>query len=315
MTGSVFSAFGLHLRLPFSTPLLQEAPDDRLPDITVRWGPTPATLEESTFRGDLEAPRARIETDASGGLLWAAPHTRVWIPDPDNIVVEALQETPVRARKRMILYYCLPAALGMRGLISLHASTALTRGGAVVLVGPSGSGKSTLLAGLLNQGCRMLSDDVSVLRYSPAAGPEVLPGYPTFRLDPDTLGRLAPPAERTALLSGGRKVLVRVPETFRSDQPARVRSIILLEGTARRAPPPVRVRGVSGLRTLQENCYPPVSLRPTSQDIERLASLLAVVPSFRITRSPGVWSVDELVARILKLAGSPSNDKEDSASG
>lgn len=53
---------------------------------------------------------------------------------------------------------------GLRGLTCLHASVAARDGEAVVFAGPSGVGKSTALARRLDEGWRLLADDVAVLR-------------------------------------------------------------------------------------------------------------------------------------------------------
>ena len=76
----------------------------------------------------------------------------------------------------------VPAVMRHRGLLVMHASAAVLDEGAVLIGGHSGAGKSTTLAALLKRGFRMLSDDVSVVRFSEDHGLEVLPGPARMRL-------------------------------------------------------------------------------------------------------------------------------------
>ena len=58
----------------------------------------------------------------------------------------------------------------------LHASTADTPADAIALCGKSKAGKSTTLAALLQKGCVMISDDMTILRLAKDGRVEVVAG-------------------------------------------------------------------------------------------------------------------------------------------
>jgi hypothetical protein len=91
--------------------------------------------------------------------------------------------------KLPLTFYSTVAALTVawRGLLPFHASAVEIDGSAVLVSGSGGAGKSTLTAGLVDQGARFISDDLSVVGWSDAAGGYVVyPGRPTLRLYPTT---------------------------------------------------------------------------------------------------------------------------------
>ena len=74
--------------------------------------------------------------------------------------------------------------LERRGIPTLHAAAVETDGRAVAFMASSKGGKSTLAAGMMQQGARLLTDDVLAIDQ---ASDRVLarPGYPQMRLWPD----------------------------------------------------------------------------------------------------------------------------------
>jgi hypothetical protein len=89
----------------------------------------------------------------------------------------------------ILLGSILGAALHLRGLPCLHASTVAIDGGAVLLLGASGAGKSTLAAAMVRQGHALLADDIAALVFR-RDGAWAPPGPPYMRMWPDTLQAL-----------------------------------------------------------------------------------------------------------------------------
>jgi hypothetical protein len=73
--------------------------------------------------------------------------------------------------------------LHQRAELPLHASTVVFGKRAVAFAGPSGAGKSTIAASLVQAGHRLLSDDISVVRFAADGAPVAVPGSPNLRLD------------------------------------------------------------------------------------------------------------------------------------
>lgn len=96
----------------------------------------------------------------------------------------------------------LGAILMQRKLLVMHGNAVQLGGGCVMCVGPSGVGKSTTAAGLMQRGCRVMSDDICAIN---AAG-QIVPGMPHIKLwqeaadglgvRTDTLDRVKPELEK-----------------------------------------------------------------------------------------------------------------------
>lgn len=80
-------------------------------------------------------------------------------------------------------------ALLKMGAEPIHATVLELEGVGVALMGQPGMGKSTLAAGLLREGCRLLTDDLMVLQ-----GPRLMvqPGVSRLKLFPEAATRLLP---------------------------------------------------------------------------------------------------------------------------
>jgi len=123
-----------------------------------------------------------LHRTADGALLVVAEVARYAVRDGRHIKVEPRPGTPP-ANVRLFL---LGSAMGMlvhqRGLLPLHGNAIEIGGRAFAFVGHSGAGKSTLAAWFHDQGYRILSDDVSVVRFGPGGTPMLSAGIPRLRL-------------------------------------------------------------------------------------------------------------------------------------
>lgn len=80
----------------------------------------------------------------------------------------------------------IAAALRQRGLLVLHASCVANGSGAIAFVGFSGWGKSTLAIRFLQEGYRLLSDDVLPICIKKCP-PVVYPSHPSVKAKEDSL--------------------------------------------------------------------------------------------------------------------------------
>ena len=179
----------IHADLPLpeflpAVPAAEGAAAEAPPDVVVRFGAVPATLEGATGKGVL------YQATSNRFLLAMDGVARYLVQDGREIVIEpspASLESDVRV---FLLGTCLGALLHQRGLLVLHAGAIHTEQGAVLFTGPSGSGKSTLIGELLRRGHTMMADDVCGVALDPAGAPLVLPGYPRTRLWADAAQEL-----------------------------------------------------------------------------------------------------------------------------
>jgi hypothetical protein len=236
--------------------------------------------------------------------LYRARHLyRLWLSDGGWFVVDPDApsvslpdgEDPVRREERL---WGVPAMLcGLhRGALPLHAASVQLGAGALVLAAPRTAGKSTLAAGFARAGYRVLSEDVTLLRFSP--GPSVVPGPAGLRLRRDVAGRLEIPAARV-LSEDDDRVHLSFELRGRGDcAPVPVSGLVLLQ-------PPAgdfaveRVPTREALRALW-----PLAFRLPAQAVVRrcfamMAELAEAVP---VARARYPRSLAELGATVERIA-------------
>ena len=78
-----------------------------------------------------------------------------------------------------------------RKRFALHASTVSFKGVGMAFVGPSGVGKSTMVSSLINAGCELVCDDMSVVEKDTQSNKYLVhAGYPCIKLWSDTCAAL-----------------------------------------------------------------------------------------------------------------------------
>ena len=128
--------------------------------------------------------------------------------------------------RTFLLGSAVGALLIQRGMLVLHGNALERDGEAIVCVGHSGAGKSTLAYALMQQGWRLLADDLVAI----TPDGQVLPGIPriklwhdatkAFGLDPEAL----PPIRQ-----GLQKYLLLGEAIERAEQPCRLRALYLIQ--------------------------------------------------------------------------------------
>ena len=217
-----YTAYGLDIASDLELPELAAADASREEaDVRIRLGSTPERLEDPV--------ESRIVWSARPGewLQTIDGVARYYIHDEGReLVIERLggSDADVRA---FFFATTVAALLHQRGQFVLHACAVwVPDAGAVVIAGPAGAGKSTTLTALTERGCRVLSEDKTVVRFG-AEGPEVLSGYPTLCLWRDAAQRIgADPSTLPPLREGIEKYLYRTPDF--QHEPAPLRALVAL---------------------------------------------------------------------------------------
>ena len=128
----------------------------------------------------------------------------------------------------------LVALLHQRGVISFHASSFVSDGQAVMILGESGAGKSSLTASFVLDGAGFLTDDVTPVMFRSEA-PYVMPVYDAIRLREHSVDQLKIEAEfLTRAEPGSGKHYMQVRNTARENFP--LSHIFKIEVGRRRAP-------------------------------------------------------------------------------
>lgn len=189
-----------------------------LPDLL---GQADAPADVTIRRGAVEYPDSRRRGTGSG-LLAASGEIRFWLDGVGTFLIRDGRMIQVDAASgaddELLLPTILGPAMGLllhqRGLATFHGSSVSIDGRAAIFLGAKGFGKSTLAAALHARGHALLADDISVVE-SKGSEPIVLPGYPTFKLWPDSARALGTPPESLRPLHGQTdKLLMEVSDGF-----------------------------------------------------------------------------------------------------
>ncbi len=291
----LYRLYNLTLEVPFPCPILTPAPAAAVPDVRVLEGDVPGFLEQPQVEGPTwqAAPGQFI---FRGGLQSG----RFLVEGGERIT---LYRNPTARDAKLcahLLASVMAALLRQRGLLVLHANVALTPEGAVALTGTSGAGKSTTQAALLERGCRMLTDDITVLDTDREGRIIALPGVPKMNLCADAatkLGHDVANLPRNPLR--GAKVLVPVaPEDTLAEQ-LPLRAIYHLIAPAGDRMAVTRLEGAGKFAALQECIYGPLFPEEHHGLFSLVSEVVRQVELVQITRPVDRWSLDEVVEAIL----------------
>lgn len=184
----MYKAFGLHIQseiplpeLPTLPPASIQAPQSAEPidlyigyaDLASQWAsysPTGAYINTpDTFMLRIEG--LALFACKNGNRIQASPEPGA---DPDQL-------------RLYLLGTCMGAILLQRRILPLHGSAIAIDGRAYAIVGHSGHGKSTLASALLQQGYRLLTDDVIPVSRDASGTFQVTPAYPQQKLWQESL--------------------------------------------------------------------------------------------------------------------------------
>jgi hypothetical protein len=102
-----------------------------------------------------------------------------------EIIIDPAPGVSDQMLRLVLLGPCIGAILYQRGSLPLHASAVATDGVAVAFMAERGWGKSTTAAAMHARGHALVADDITAIRFDDVGNPNVLPGYPQFKLWPD----------------------------------------------------------------------------------------------------------------------------------
>jgi hypothetical protein len=162
------------------------------------------------------------------GLSWlVAPDGAFFCGDRARGVVEVRSGHEIRVEpagragnarslRLLVLGVALRALLHQRELLVLHASVAAVDGKGVAFMGDHGVGKSTIAAACLDDGLRVVTDDIAAIDLS-GPDPLVHPGAPQLKLHPSAAAMMrSRPDALVPLASRNDKLAWRKPSAWRS---------------------------------------------------------------------------------------------------
>ncbi|WP_375501772.1 hypothetical protein [uncultured Jatrophihabitans sp.] len=283
-----YQAYGLIFAVPFECPSMMTAPNGAQADISVHEGPVPCYLSDPIVTEPMFDASAR-QFLVRGGMRAA----RFLVTDGKHVTYAPNPHAEGQMLEARFTTMVLPAVLRQRALLVLHATSTVTEHGALAIAGHSGAGKSTTMAGLLADGARMLSDDVTALQLNDDRVVQALPGVAELHLTEASTTGLA--VDVTGLLpQPWRRMKTAVPVTDRmAGEPTALTAVYVLsisDGDGQ-----VRTEeqfGSAKFAALNDCLYGPVSVHEGSAMFALFRAVLEQTAIIRVTRPSGTWSVD-----------------------
>ncbi len=222
-----YTAYGVALDSEVDLPELRTRPyvEGSEPDLSIRLcavSPLPNEDGRAFIHSEMDG-ELRFFSRAEGRFVYRAGR---------EILLDPVPEMGPSALRLYILGAGLNIALFQRGLWVFHASVVCIEGKAVAFLGHPHAGKTTMAATLHRRGHTLLSDDVLAIRMT-EDGPLALPGFPRFKLWPDSAEALGVEAETLPRIKEDMdKRSCAVARRFREEPAPLVRMYILGEGPA-----------------------------------------------------------------------------------
>lgn len=287
-----YHLYGLTAESDWPLPECLPASADAEPDIRITKGLVPAQGIDSASDDPYE--------QSVPGEFWLNVEAvaRYWIRHGREIIIEPYPEADAESIRVYLLGSALGALLFQRGLLLIHGNAIEVDGGCLVCVGDSGAGKSTLAAAFLQQGYRLLADDVVPVDVNGLA----TPGFPRIKLWGDAARQLG--IETTGL----RRIMpdmdkYNVPLGARfCEHPLPVRWVYVLQAWDREEFSLEPFEGMARFEPLHENTYrvhflEAMALKP--KHLLQVAALAGQIRMARIRRPAQGFRLPELVRFIL----------------
>ena len=196
----------------------------------------------------------------------------------------------------------IAALLQQRGFLTLHASSIQTELGAVLFMGRSGSGKSTLLNALLQQGFKMMCDDVTAVNLNTQDQPMTTSGFPRSRLWSDSATKLAHQPEKLERVTADiEKYNIPVTDQFYNGE-CPIKHIFVLSSHNQEQILQVKQTPSESFAWLQQYTYRKRFVRGNAlmkHQFEFINALSQQTPLTQITRPSHLFLLDELVELVI----------------
>ncbi|EHQ27890.1 HPr kinase [Mucilaginibacter paludis] len=288
--------FGLHILSEIEFPELLPFEFD-VPDVTIRLGKTPETLE-----GDDVVHRVRISMSPNEYLLKIHDIANYYVSGGKKVLVEIFPGADEKSVRLFMLSSAMAAVLHQRNLIPLHASGIFHKNGVVLFCGQSGAGKSTLVTALQQQGHHIFTDDVCVLYPQSDGSINATSSYPMAKLWADSLTRIGiTSTEENRIRPQLPKYARFFHDSFVTDS-LPVKAVFVLERSAQITN--AELTGLSKLEAfekLQANAYRPAHIDAMGKrklHFSFTSSLAASTMIYKISRPDNNDSVKQLIELI-----------------
>lgn len=266
-----------------------------VPDITLREGPVPESLEQAGVQG----PTWQI---AGNRFLLRIPDvSRFLLSDGRDIVFSPAPGIAAADVSIFFLGTVFGILLHQRGQVVLHAGAVRVNGKAVLFCGSSGSGKSTLAAALAQRGFPLVTDDMCAITLSATGAPIAQPDGRHLKLWAQAIHQLELAKSRGApVRSRLEKFFVEPGAVFAEPLPLGA-VYALREARPPHKPGIERPNVVDAALLLRRNAYRPLLVNRMGQKAEYFRAATAIANAagiFHLTRALNFKHMPEVVALL-----------------
>jgi hypothetical protein len=293
-----YRTFSLEVESQLAFPELRKS--SAAPQVAIRFGSISGPAADSL--GDRYV--AASQNEAHLYWKWAGSFL---VRAGKEIVIDPVDGATGPVLRLLTLGPAFAVLLQQLGHLVLHASAVVIGGKAVAFVGWKGQGKSTTAATLFARGCPLLTDDLLVVNGEDEHQPVAHPGFPQFKLWPDSAEFALAEAAKTLpkLMPNYDKRIRTVTDGFALG-PAPLAAIYVLEGgpelTMHRLVPQEAflhvVRNTFCARYGKQLFAGALG----AAHLESAARVTASVPVFRFERPKSLERLDELAEFVVNHA-------------
>jgi hypothetical protein len=175
-----YTAFGLHIHSEIPLPELAEGDPHSTADVCIREGAVGLPPMRPTMIYRRGGKAFFGQDDQALYLDWAGV-VSFRASGGNELVI-----SPVATDPDIISLFTVSEALGLvlfqKGYFLLHASSVALGEEAWCFMGMPGAGKSSTAAAFIKAGCRLLSDDLTAIKFDQAGKPVIIPAYPQLKI-------------------------------------------------------------------------------------------------------------------------------------
>jgi hypothetical protein len=253
--------------------------------------------------------RSSCLADGSRYLCWSGLFEFVVSPGGRRVIYRRLEHATDESFTVYLLGQVLSYALVARGIEPLHGTVVVVDGEAVGLLGDCGLGKSTLAAALLQRGCRVLTDDLIVVKRRRRAW-VVEPGIPRLKLFPSVARALLDRRGGTPMNNGTSKLVLPLARAQSVGRPVPLKALYLLErptAASRRSTRIERIAGADALLEVIRATFNLVVRSPTrfANQFGFASELAADVPVKRLAYPRTLRTLPEVCRALLADVRTP----------
>lgn len=177
-----YKAFGLILSSELECPEL--LPCNEPQQVVVRFGNIPDNPKNMTFKG------VSFEAAPNYFFLKTLTGLKYLVSNGNEIIIDNHSNIELQTVRTFLYGSILGALLQQRHFLTLHGSCLVKDNKCCILSGETGSGKSTLSAYLVQNGFKLVSDDITAVNMEPDGTVIAYPGIPGIKLWIDSIKKL-----------------------------------------------------------------------------------------------------------------------------